>query len=671
MGSQIAVIKATLKYTTQEALIKGMAPLITRRGLFIHTRTTRPVGSEVHFEFQLADGSQTYSGEGIVRKEIPFVGGPSSQKSGMLIALKRINRPFKQVVDAILNPEEAQPEPVEEVTAPAPEAAPKQMIVESRAGESDGLDLFGGFDFDSGLDSLFAGIEKKVSEKTSDLIEKPTVVSGLFESPSVSSELELDYNAEYDADDGYEFDDMPTTEMGYSLDDATPVPSESNEESTRTTGEYAPAEVEAAQEAMMAAEEADANAAINEVIPEQPEAAQEAETAQEAVQESAEVAQDAEAVQESAEVAQEAEAIQESAEIAQEAEAVQESAEIAQEAEAVQESAEAVQESAEAIQDAAEVAQDIEAIQDPEAAQVQDQSASIGGFLAQNNIDAYMAQNVQSFSFENSLNSFAPNNIETYIPKSAPLEIGEVHLDIGEKAPGLNDAEKAMAEMEQLMPHQSSVTSVVEEVISDKPSVGSLGSLNALSQEVQPPKEESGRHSVEACFTEAPSQELKNLLSDVTADDASSIDKLSPEEIGNAPTQINDVIELDDEPRSETAQYTFGRDDSGMQPQASAPVAPTAPSNELPPFKSAALESSVAVPPRRPPKREGLPQPTPRKREDISLEAVLKQTEMSANDIVNRSVSTAKPAPRRRANPEPEPEIPSAKKGFFSNLFKK
>ena len=651
MGSQIAVIKATLKYTTQEALIKGMAPLITRRGLFIHTRTTRPVGSEVHFEFQLADGSQTYSGEGIVRKEIPFVGGPSSQKSGMLIALKRINRPFKQVVDAILNPEEAQPEPVEEVAAPAPEAAPKQMIVESRAGESDGLDLFGGFDFDSGLDSLFAGIEKKVAEKTSDLIEKPTVVSGLFESPSVSSELELDYNAEYDADDGYEFDDMPTTEMGYSLDDATPVPSESNEESARTTGEYAPADVEAAQEAMMAAEEADANAAINEVIPEQPEVAPEAEVAQEAVQEAAEVAQEAEAVQESAEIAQEAEAVQEAAEIAQETEAVQESAE--------------------AIQDAAEVAQDIEAIQDPEAAQVQDQSASIGGFLAQNNIDAYMAQNVQSFSFENSLTSFAPNNIETYIPKSAPLEIGEVHLDIGEKAPGLNDAEKAMAEMEQLMPHQSSVTSVVEEVISDKPSVGSLGSLNALSQEVQPPKEESGRHSVEACFTEAPSQELKDLLNDVTADDASAVDKLSPEEIGNAPTQINDVIELDDEPRTETAQYMFGRDDSGMQLQASAPVAPTAPSNELPPFKSAALASSVAVPPRRPPKREGLPQPTPRKREEISLEAVLKQTEMSANDIVNRSVSTAKPAPRRRANPEPEPEIPSAKKGFFSNLFKK
>ena len=543
----------------------------------------------------------------------------------MLIALKRINRPFKQVVDAILNPEEAQPEPVEEVAAPAPEAAPKQMIVESRAGESDGLDLFGGFDFDSGLDSLFAGIEKKVAEKTSDLIEKPTVVSGLFESPSVSSELELDYNAEYDADDGYEFDDMPTTEMGYSLDDATPVPSESNEESARTTGEYAPADVEAAQEAMMAAEEADANAAINEVIPEQPEVAPEAEVAQEAVQEAAEIAQETEAVQESAE----------------------------------------------AIQDAAEVAQDIEAIQDPEAAQVQDQSASIGGFLAQNNIDAYMAQNVQSFSFENSLTSFAPNNIETYIPKSAPLEIGEVHLDIGEKAPGLNDAEKAMAEMEQLMPHQSSVTSVVEEVISDKPSVGSLGSLNALSQEVQPPKEESGRHSVEACFTEAPSQELKDLLNDVTADDASAVDKLSPEEIGNAPTQINDVIELDDEPRTETAQYMFGRDNSGMQLQASAPVAPTAPSNELPPFKSAALESSVAVPPRRPPKREGLPQPTPRKREEISLEAVLKQTEMSANDIVNRSVSTAKPAPRRRANPEPEPEIPSAKKGFFSNLFKK
>jgi hypothetical protein len=79
-----------------------MAPLISRRGLFIHTRTTRPTGSEVHFEFQLANGSQTYSGEGVVRKEFPFDPNNPGQKPGMLISLHRINRPFKEVVDAII-----------------------------------------------------------------------------------------------------------------------------------------------------------------------------------------------------------------------------------------------------------------------------------------------------------------------------------------------------------------------------------------------------------------------------------------------------------------------------------------------------------------------------------------------------------------------------------------
>ena len=190
MASQIALIKATLKYSTQEELITGMRPLISRRGLFVHTRTTRPVGSEVHFEFTLADGSQVYSGEGVVRKEIPFIGGPSSQKSGMLIALRRINRPFKAVVDTILA---SQPEE-RETHASTERKVGKQFIVESRVGEPQGFDLFGDMDFDAGLDSLFSGIEKKKNDiLQSGLYERPTVVSGLFRRPT-GDEIVLDYH---------------------------------------------------------------------------------------------------------------------------------------------------------------------------------------------------------------------------------------------------------------------------------------------------------------------------------------------------------------------------------------------------------------------------------------------------------------------------------------------
>lgn len=195
MANQIAVIRATLKYSTQEELIQGMKPLISKRGLFIHTRTTRPEGSQVRFELTLADGSQVYSGEGVVRKEIPFVGGPSSQKSGMLIALRRINRPFKAVVDAILAQETANTaEPprneTDNSTAPEPHATgKKQFIVQSRSGEPQGFDLFGDMDFDEGLDSLFSGIAKKPAQTTSGIFSHPTVVSGIHAAPNEQEDI--------------------------------------------------------------------------------------------------------------------------------------------------------------------------------------------------------------------------------------------------------------------------------------------------------------------------------------------------------------------------------------------------------------------------------------------------------------------------------------------------
>ncbi len=195
MTSQIEVIRATLKYSTQEELIQGMAPLITRRGLFIHTRMTKPVGSEVQFEFRLADGSKVYSGEGVVRKEVPFIGGPSSQKSGMLVALRRINRAFKEVVDAILGSTDTD---VSLKIAPDPEEAVKnQKIVQTHGGE--GLDIFGDDDLDMGLDSLFSGIEKTPSRNK--------MPSGSFAKPADDF---FGQNSAFSFSAQDEPDDMPT-----------------------------------------------------------------------------------------------------------------------------------------------------------------------------------------------------------------------------------------------------------------------------------------------------------------------------------------------------------------------------------------------------------------------------------------------------------------------------
>ena len=230
-GNKIAMIKATLKYTKQAEVIEAMKPLISSRGLFILTRTTRPVGSEVHFEFKLADNSITYAGEGIVRKEIPFVGGPSSQRSGMLVALRKVNRPFKEVVDAVIGaqqqsdrsitpssmqavpPEAIKPEdkaetaseaaPVAESAAVASSPVNSSIVDTKNSGES--LDLFGDSDMEEGLDFLFSGIGKK-PEAAPQMTK-----SSAFTQASLFGDAEG--TDEFNFDDSIDMDDMDLNDV--------------------------------------------------------------------------------------------------------------------------------------------------------------------------------------------------------------------------------------------------------------------------------------------------------------------------------------------------------------------------------------------------------------------------------------------------------------------------
>ena len=277
-GNKIAMIKATLKYTQQAEVIEAMKPLISTRGLFILTRTTRPVGSEVHFEFKLADNSITYAGEGIVRKEIPFVGGPSSQRSGMLVALRKINRPFKEVVDAVIGaqqqsdrsitpsamqpvpPEAIKPEPqaqmaektpakAMEVVAAADQAqaaetreeqvqadnSPKNHLIVDTKNSDESLDLFGDLDMEESLDSLFSGIAKKpepVQNRESASFASPTVVSGLMERPS----------SEYDFNDAIDMGDMDMDDVeAVGFDESDDINALAGEAAEHVIGEHATA----------------------------------------------------------------------------------------------------------------------------------------------------------------------------------------------------------------------------------------------------------------------------------------------------------------------------------------------------------------------------------------------------------------------------------------------
>lgn len=173
MATQVSVIRATLKYKTQEEMIRGMAPHISKRGLIIHTRQTREVGACIQFEFKLADGMRSYTGEGVVRQIL------DGTKPGMLIALKRVNHAFKEVVDAILSGAETTDTG----------AAFSQHIVNG----GDAGNIFGDMDLDSGIDSLFSSIEKapvdRKKEAINGLYSEKFDMSAPIETPSLSFEI--------------------------------------------------------------------------------------------------------------------------------------------------------------------------------------------------------------------------------------------------------------------------------------------------------------------------------------------------------------------------------------------------------------------------------------------------------------------------------------------------
>lgn len=182
----IAVIQASFQYKTQDEFIKAMTPFISERGFFIHTKTTKPVGAEVQFEFWIDDDSVCYSGIGVVREEIPCRSSFDMRKSGMLVSLKKVNQAFSDVLDAVLVPEmvgESRTSREDNRANMGP-----QKIVESRGGDLG--DVFGDFDFDAGLDSIFSSIEKSPSQ------EMPQVNSGLLARPIVDVVLEVNPDIE-------------------------------------------------------------------------------------------------------------------------------------------------------------------------------------------------------------------------------------------------------------------------------------------------------------------------------------------------------------------------------------------------------------------------------------------------------------------------------------------
>lgn len=91
-----------LRYAAFETFIEKFAPNVTRGGLFLASRTPRPIGEEFQFEVQLAGGEVALAGDGKVTWVREFDPAAPSKPHGMGVQFLRLDAPSREVVNQML-----------------------------------------------------------------------------------------------------------------------------------------------------------------------------------------------------------------------------------------------------------------------------------------------------------------------------------------------------------------------------------------------------------------------------------------------------------------------------------------------------------------------------------------------------------------------------------------
>jgi molecular chaperone DnaK len=118
-------LRIRLPYGTEEEFIEGYGTNVAASGVFIATRSFKPTGTVLQFEFVLAGGSRLLRGEGmVIQTQVDEGGG----RSGMTVRFTRLDAASKALVDRVLaarsgTPPQA-PEPVSPVIAALPAETP-------------------------------------------------------------------------------------------------------------------------------------------------------------------------------------------------------------------------------------------------------------------------------------------------------------------------------------------------------------------------------------------------------------------------------------------------------------------------------------------------------------------------------------------------------------------
>jgi uncharacterized protein (TIGR02266 family) len=97
-----APVRVRLRYAAFETFIEKFAANVTRGGVFLASRTPRPIGEVFQFEVQLAGGEVALAGDGKVTWVREFDPAAPNKPHGMGVQFLRLDGPSREVVNQML-----------------------------------------------------------------------------------------------------------------------------------------------------------------------------------------------------------------------------------------------------------------------------------------------------------------------------------------------------------------------------------------------------------------------------------------------------------------------------------------------------------------------------------------------------------------------------------------
>jgi uncharacterized protein (TIGR02266 family) len=97
------MLRIKLRYPDVGTFVGKFATNISRGGMFIASRNPKPIGSDIKFELQLADGSAVVAGDGVVRWVREFDPDNPREPHGMGIEFTKLSDASKTAVDMIID----------------------------------------------------------------------------------------------------------------------------------------------------------------------------------------------------------------------------------------------------------------------------------------------------------------------------------------------------------------------------------------------------------------------------------------------------------------------------------------------------------------------------------------------------------------------------------------